>query len=213
MSLATFNQRYLSLRAEKEKGTTLTFSAFRSEQMDNLSLSIAVFAEGSKGPVFKENLNENWIAAMRVIWKDILAKGKGNQKTLVINSWDREAKKAVKKGAITLGIDEQDVPFIGITSPNITKKFPMQTPFNPDISSLDLQASLTHEIAIEPLMVSFRKFETASSLAGFSPAKRNGQQGGGYRGGSGGSGSYNSGGYNNGGNGGGAKVEEDSIPF
>ena len=212
MSFATFNQRYLSIHAEKEKGTTLTMSAFRSEQMDNPSLSIAIFAEGSKGPVFKESLNENWIAAIRVVWKDVLAQGKGAQKALVINSWDRENKKAVKKGAITLGIDEQDVPFIGITAPNLTKKFPLQTPFNPDVSSLDLSAKLTHELALEPLMAAFRKFETASGFAGYSPAKRNGQQGGGYRGGNGGGSSYSSGGGSSYG-GSSAKVEEDSIPF
>lgn len=208
MSFQKFNSRFWTVNAEKEKGTRLTLSAFRSEAMDNPSLSLAVFVEGGRGPAFKESLNDNWIVALRVVWDEVLRAGKGNQKTLVINSWDRENKKSIKKGTVTLGIDEQDVPFIGITAPNLTKKFPLTPPFNPDTSSLDLPASAQHRLGVEPFLLALTKFVNASSVAGYSPASRNGNGagGGGYNNGGG---SRGSGGYG----GGSSSAIESEIPF
>lgn len=207
MSFQKFNSRFWTTNAEKEKGTRLTLSAFRSEVMDNPSLSLAVFVEGGKGPAFKESLNDNWIVALRVVWEEALRNGKGYQKTLVINSWDRENKKAIKKGAITIGIDEQDVPFIGISAPNLTKKFPLTPPFNPDTSSLDLPSNIQHRLGVDPFLMALTKFITASSVAGYSPASRNGNSGGG--------GGYGGGGRSGGGYGGGSSSSsvESEIPF
>lgn len=193
-TMSRYNARYWRATAEKDRDTTLQLAAYRGEQMDTPGLSLAVFTKGNNSPVFKERLNANWIAAFRVLWDEVIRGGKGSSRTMVSTDWDRENKKVVKKGAITIGIDEQDVAYFGIQANGITKKFPLMPPFNPDLSSLDLPSPTMHRICVSPFLEGMEQYSTAVAIAGYTPAKRDGNNGGGNRGGGGGGGYRGSGG-------------------
>ena len=201
MDLKNIRAAILYFRSENDRNVYARLSVYRSPQMKEARLSLSVSNSETKGkPIFEATFSRQWCAQTREIWGELAVECTPGAKTVVTctkSQWDPTTKqrKTIKAGSLTYGIDKGGAPYIGVTTPDGSFKFPLRD--DPNFTYADeVNPTLACRTGIKGFLDGVKAGETLVDQALLVPADPSDNQGGFRKGGGGG----NYGGGNGGGN-------------
>lgn len=213
------HSKILTYRELKDKNVSLQIGVFNG----SCQLSVWGIQHGGRGPAIKHTLPFDLRETFIFMAKRLLSAGAGKRWSGNFQEWQKDAQgmgKNVPTNTVVWGVDDRDVPYIGIKSTFGTFQFPIRLGLRMDLSSAEVDKREQNNIAIDAMirafttdipqairLTCFKRDKNAGGGYNNGGQNRNGNSGGGYdRGNGGGSGQSHS--YKGGNNGGGSSSDD-----
>lgn len=124
------HNRLFNVNAEGNKDISLMLSVFGG------SLSFSIFVKGEGRPHKLSLSSGGAMALFKRILKQAINGSPNCKETMIFNSWDAVSKKANQTGSLTVGRDDRNMIYIGVTMPALTAtKFVIKTGLGVDLST------------------------------------------------------------------------------
>lgn len=206
------------LTSKDDKQVSLSINAFGG------STAISVFAGGGGKP-WSQTMKRRSIRQIVLLLEGMRNDIRPCRETIMINTWDQEAKRAKQIGHIAFGIDDNLQFMIEVAGDGVGGNgkhvFPVRTDLAFDFSNTSLTDKDVVKTAIDTVIEALTVIAPIAERMTSFKKQFGGSQGGGNRGGYGGGNRQSSGGYNGGGNqrqgsstfGGGGNAGDDEIAY